>query len=121
MRNALTLERPMRSTSSIRLWNSSSRVSLSVVLTEPLAAWIASSRRRVRIELTSLSAPSAVCTNEMPSLAFRLACSSERTCERRRSEMARPAASSAAVAMRRPVARRRKLPLSRSVTPLRFR
>jgi hypothetical protein len=102
-----SVERPMRSTSLTRLWNSSSSVSRSWLLTEPFADWIASSRRRVRIELTSLSAPSAVCTKEMPSLALRLACSSERTCERSRSEMARPAASSAAVEMRSPVDSRR--------------
>ena len=115
-----SVERPMRLTSPMRLWNSSSSVSLSALLTEPLLDWMASSRRRVRIELTSLSAPSAVCTKEMPSLALRLACSSERTCERRRSEMARPAASSAAVEMRKPVDKRRKLAPSRSVTELRF-
>jgi hypothetical protein len=72
-----------------------------------VADWIASSRRRVRMLLTSLSAPSPVCTREMPSLALREAWSSERTCERRRSLIARPAASSAAVEMRRPVDRRR--------------
>jgi hypothetical protein len=43
-----SVELPMRLISLIRLWNSSSRVSRSWLLTEPLADWIASSRRRVR-------------------------------------------------------------------------
>jgi len=116
-----SVDRPMRSISSTRLRNSSLSVVLSWPETVPLAACTDSSRRRVRIELTSLSAPSVVCTMEMPSLALRLACSSERTCERRRSEIARPAASSAAVAMRRPVASRRKLPSRRPVLVARFR
>ena len=116
-----SVELPMRLTSLTRLWNSSSSVSLSWLLTEPLLDWIASSRRRVRMLLTSFSAPSAVCTMEMPSLALRLAWSSDRTWLRRRSLIARPAASSAAVEMRRPVDRRRKLPPSRSFTCDRLR
>ena len=68
-----SVDAPIRLTSSTRLWNSSSSVSLSWLLTEPLLDWTASSRRRVRIELTSFSAPSAVCTSEMPSFALRLA------------------------------------------------
>ena len=60
---------------------------------------------------TSSRDPSAVCTSEMPSFALRLAWSSERTCARRRSEIARPAASSDALAIRRPVdSRRNELP-----------
>jgi hypothetical protein len=75
--------------------------------TEPFADCTASSRRRSSMPLTSPSAPSPVCTSEMPSSALRRAWSSERTCARSRSLIARPAASSAAVVMRRPVARRR--------------
>ena len=89
-----------------RLSNSSLMVFLSAVEDEPLADWIASSRSRTRMLLTSFSAPSPTWTSEMPSLALREACDSERTCERRRSEIARPAASSAAVEMRSPVDRR---------------
>ena len=42
-----------------------------------------------------------LCDSEMPSLALRLAWSIERICERRRSEIARPAASSAPRLIRR--------------------
>ena len=56
--------------------------------------------------LTSLRAPSAVCARETPSMAFRLATPYERIWERMRSEIARPAASSAATAIRRPEASR---------------
>jgi hypothetical protein len=52
------VERPMRSTSARRSWNSWSRVSLSWLPTEPLLDWIASSRRRSRSEPTSFCAPS---------------------------------------------------------------
>src|SRR5580765_1062344 len=116
-----SVERPMRLISSVRLWNSWSSVSLSWLDTEPLADCTASSRRRTRMLLTSLSAPSPVCTREMPSLALRLAWSSEATCARSRSLIARPAASSAAVEMRRPVDSRRKLPASLSVMEARLR
>jgi len=47
-----SVERPMRSTSATRSRNSWSKVSLSWLLTEPLLDWIASSRRRIRIERT---------------------------------------------------------------------
>jgi hypothetical protein len=73
-----SVDAPMRLTSLTRLWNSWSSVSLSWLDTEPLLDWIASSRRRVRMLLTSFSAPSAVCTIEMPSFALRFAWSSER-------------------------------------------
>ena len=57
---------------------------------------------RCRIEWTSVRAPSAVCTTEMPSWALRAATLRPPTCERRPSEIARPAASSAARLMRKP-------------------
>jgi len=79
----------------------------SAELTVPLLAWIASSRMRIRIELTSFSAPSPVCVSEMPSCALRIAWFVERIWARNRSEIASPAASSDAVEMRKPVDRRR--------------
>src|SRR5215212_10402660 len=50
----------------------------------------------------SVSAPSAVCTTEMPSWVLRTATFRPPIWERRPSEMARPAASSAARLMRKP-------------------
>ena len=61
-----------------------------------------SSRTRCRIACISFSAPSAVWTSEMPSWALRLACAVPRIWARMPSEIARPAASSAARLMRRP-------------------
>jgi len=95
----------IRSTSPTRAWNSESSVSLSWLETVPLADWTANSRRRTRMLETSLSAPSPVWTRETPSLALRSAWLSERIWLRSRSLMARPAESSAALAMRRPVER----------------
>src|SRR4051812_14846376 len=60
------------------------------------------SRMRCRIECVSVSAPSDVCTTEMPSCVLRTATFRPPICERRPSEMARPAASSAARLMRKP-------------------
>ena len=68
----------------------------------PFGAWIDSSRTRCRIECISFSAPSAVWTSEMPSCALRLAWAVPRIWARMPSEIARPAASSAARLMRRP-------------------
>src|ERR1700709_1732301 len=51
---------------------------------------------RCRIEVLSDSAPSAVCTTLVPSWVLRTAWVSPPICERRPSEIARPAASSAA-------------------------
>jgi hypothetical protein len=51
-------------------------------------------------------APSAVCANEIPSLALRDAWFKPRICELKRSEIARPAASSFALLMRKPEDRR---------------
>src|SRR3954447_8159646 len=58
---------------------------------------------RCRIEWVSVSAPSAVCTTLTPSCALRTATFRPPTCERRPSEMAKPAASSAARLMRKPL------------------
>src|SRR5262249_48936726 len=66
----------------------------------------ASSRMRCRLLPTSTSADSAVWASEMPSLALRAAWSRPRICEVKRSEIARPAASSLALLMRRPDDRR---------------
>src|SRR4051794_4569937 len=60
------------------------------------------SRIRCRMLCVSVSAPSAVCTTEMPSWVLRTATFRPPICERRPSEMARPAASSAARLMRKP-------------------
>ena len=61
---------------------------------------------RCRFELMDPNAPSAVCESEMASLALRAAWFRPRIWEVNRSEMARPAASSLAVLMRRPDDRR---------------
>ena len=53
--------------------------------------------------VTSLSAPSAVCAMEMPSLALRMPWLMPRTCAVMLVAMARPAASSLAELMRLPV------------------
>ena len=68
----------------------------------PLAACTASSRMRCRLLEICAKSPSAVCAREMPSLALRAAWLEPRICEVKRSEMAKPAASSLALLMRRP-------------------
>ncbi len=68
-----------------------------------LAACTDRSRIRCRMEWLSVSAPSAVWTTEMPSWVLRTATLRPPTCERRPSEMARPAASSALRLMRKPL------------------
>ena len=70
---------------------------------ESLADCTARSRMRWRIECVSVSAPSAVCTTLTPSWVLRTATLRPPICERRPSEMARPAASSAARLMRKPL------------------
>ena len=67
-----------------------------------LAACTASSRMRCRLLEIWARSPSAVCASEMPSLALRCAWLEPLICEVKRSEMARPAASSRALLMRRP-------------------
>ncbi len=65
-----------------------------------------SSRTRCRMFPAPASALSATWDSEMPSLALRAAWFIPRICEVNRSEMARPAASSLALLMRRPEDRR---------------
>ena len=67
------------------------------------AFWTDRSRTRCRIEVTSLSVPSAVCATEMPSWALRVATLRPPTWLRSASLLTRPAASSAARLMRRPL------------------
>ncbi len=66
----------------------------------------ASSRMRCRLDPSSPKAPSATWASEMPSLALRAAWLRPRIWVVKRSEMARPAASSRALLMRRPEDRR---------------
>ena len=70
---------------------------------------------------TSLRPPSAVCASEIPSKLLRRAWSRDRVCARMRSEICRPAASSAAEAIRRPDDRRLKLLKMLSLARARFR
>ena len=92
----------MRTSSAVSCATSAVILAWSDVDSVPLANWIDSSRTRCRIECISLSEPSAVWTSEMPSCALRLACAVPRIWARMPSEIARPAASSAARLMRRP-------------------
>ncbi len=94
---------PMRPSSLCRLLTSVAMAARASPLFESLPACTARSRMRCRIAWVSVSAPSAVWTTEMPSWALREACLRPPTCERRPSEMARPAASSAARLMRNPL------------------
>src|SRR5882757_5620780 len=71
-----------------------------------LADCRASSRIRCRLSPTWDNAPSAVCAKEIPSFALRDACVRPRIWVVNRSEIARPAASSFALLMRRPEDRR---------------
>jgi len=71
-----------------------------------LEACTPSSRMRCRLLPTSFSEPSATWASEMPSLALRMATSRPRIWVVKRSLMARPAASSFALLMRRPDERR---------------
>src|SRR5690606_21821681 len=71
-----------------------------------LRACTASARMRWRLLVTSPSAASAVGTSEMPSLALRAAWLRPRIGVVKRSEIARPAASSLALLMRSPEDRR---------------
>ena len=92
----------IRTSSAVSCATSAVILAWSDVDSVPLANWIDSSRTRCRIECISFSAPSAVCTSEMPSCALRLAWAVPRIWARMPSEIARPAASSAARLMRRP-------------------
>ena len=78
------------------------RAARSDALFVALADCTASSRMRCRLSLTLDSAPSAVCASEMPSFALRAAWFRPRIWVVKRSEIARPAASSFALLMRSP-------------------
>ncbi len=67
----------------------------------------ASSRMRCKMDCVSFSAPSAVCTSEMPSCALRTAWFRPLTCAPNFCAIAKPAASSAALLMRKPDDNRR--------------
>ena len=90
----------MRFISDWRFVNSVAMNARSELWSAPLALWVASSRRRMRIVLSSPRAPSAVCAMLMASPALRSATVRERTCDFSDSLMASPAASSFAVLMR---------------------
>ena len=98
--------RPVRSISCASRVTSAWMAWRSDALLVSLAACTASSRMRCRLAVTLCSAPSAVCMSDRPSLALRTAWFSPRICEVKRSEIARPAASSLALLMRRPEDRR---------------
>src|SRR3989344_4615599 len=100
--------RPVRSISCASRVTSAWMAWRSDALLVSLAACTASSRMRCRLAVTLCSAPSAVCMSETPSLALRTAWLSPRICEVNRSEIARPAASSLALLMRKPEDRRYK-------------
>ena len=85
---------------------SSFRLARSLVSLVELADWTASSRMRCRDSPTLPREPSAVWAREIASLALREATVMPRTCEVMRSAIARPAESSLAELIRRPVDRR---------------
>ena len=87
------------STSSFMAMRSSSELVL-------LPAWMANSRIRCNMLVTSVIAPSAVCAILIPSLAFLMAMLRPRTCEVMRVLMAKPAASSLAELIFLPVDKR---------------
>ena len=82
------------------------REARSSALLEPLADWRASSRMRCRMLVDSCMAPSAVWAMEMPSLAFLVATFRPLIWLVRRLEICRPAASSLALLIFRPLDRR---------------
>ena len=105
--NEVSLE--TRSISAFSCWASAFSAARSVAELVALRDCTASSRMRCRLLPISPIAPSAVCDSEMPSLALRAAWSMPRIWVVKRSEMARPAASSLALLMRRPEDRRCRL------------
>ncbi len=95
-----------RSVSAVSCLTSAFSAARSVLELVALADCTDSSRIRCRLLPISVSAPSATWDSEMPSLALRTATSRPRIWVLKRSEMARPAASSLALLMRRPEDRR---------------
>ena len=93
-------EPPMRSISDASWLTSVWIAAWSSLLSVPFLYCTASSRTRWSMEWTSSRFPSAVCTIETPSWMLRFAWARPLICERMRSEIERPAASSAARLMR---------------------
>ncbi|STY98514.1 Uncharacterised protein [Mobiluncus mulieris] len=93
---------PIRSNSERSCFNSALILPRDFESFESLAPWTASTRIRCKMECTSFNAPSAVWITEMPSWALRTAWRLPPTWERKPSEIARPAASSAARLIRKP-------------------
>ncbi len=98
--------RETRSISEVSCFTSAFSASRSLSELVALADCTDSSRIRCRLLPISTIAPSAVWASEMPSLALRTATSRPRIWVLKRSEIARPAASSLALLMRRPEDRR---------------
>src|SRR6056297_2224241 len=111
----------MRSTSAMRSATSAFSAARSEAELLALADWTASSRIRCRLLVSSPSALSEVWAREMPSLALRTAWFRPRICVVKRSEIARPAASSLALLIRRPVDSRSSDVFSRPCDWLRLR
>ncbi len=79
---------------------------LSAAFDEASAAWVARSFMRVSMLPTSSSAPSAVCSREVEFWVLRIATLMPLVCDFRRVAICRPAASSIAELIRKPVLRR---------------
>ena len=92
----------IRSISANRCCTSKSNAARSEAELVALADCTANSRIRCKLELISAKAPSAVCDSEIASLALREAWLKPRICVVKRSEIAKPAASSLALLMRSP-------------------
>ena len=99
-----SVELAIRSISLLSDWYSWSRNPRSFVPMVSEEAWTANSRKRTSMLVVSMRPPSAVCTSDTPSSVLRLAMFRERTSARRFSEIAKPAASSAALLIRSPEA-----------------
>ena len=110
-----------RSISAVSCLTSAFRAARSDEELVALADCTDSSRIRCRLLPISVSEPSATWASEMPSLALRTATSRPRICVLKRSEMARPAASSFALLMRRPEDRRWMVVASEAPLVLRLR
>ena len=95
-----------RSISDESACTSASSAARSELVLVALADCTANSRMRCKLLLICAKSPSAVCDREMPSLALRAAWLAPLICEVIRSLMAKPAASSLALLMRRPLDRR---------------
>src|SRR6185369_5456216 len=101
-----SVEVAMRWSSWLNCWTSAFNAERSPLELVALAACTESSRIRCSRSPEDCRAPSAVWDSEMPSLALRRAWSRPRIWEVKRSEIARPAASSLALLIRKPEDRR---------------